>query len=84
MLEKLTKIVAEAVAAAVAREVAKQLPDIAETVAGTVADRVMQKLPDLSDLGDLSGQLQSAANIGEQIVNEVLRRLPKLPPFFGG
>lgn len=80
MLEKLTKIIAEAVAAAVAREVGKQLPDIAAVVAGTVADRVLEQLPDLRDLeGQLQESLQALANVGEQVVNEVMRRLPRFP-----
>ena len=82
MMDKLLKPLADAIAAAVAREVAKKLPDIAEVVAGVVIDRLLERVPDLSALdGQLSGTMQSMANIGEQVVNELLKRLPRIPFF---
>lgn len=79
MFDKVIKTFADAVAAAVAREVAKQLPTIAEKVAGAVADRVLERIP---DFGDLDKQLHSLADLGEQTVEGLVARLRKLPfPF---
>lgn len=79
MFDKIIKTVADAIAAAVAREVAKQLPAIAEAVAGAVTDRMLEKLPDFSDVDK---QLHSLADLGEQTVDSLVARLRKLPfPF---
>lgn len=71
MFSKVVKTFADAIAAAVAREVAKQLPTIAEKIAVAVADRVLEKLPDLGDI-------HSVADFVERIVDELVRRLPKI------
>lgn len=78
MFDKILKAFADAVAAAVAREVAKQLPTIGEKVAAAVADRVIEKLPDFSGVDDL---LNTIPNIGQHVVDEMLKRLPRIPFF---
>lgn len=76
MFDKVIKIFAEAIATAVAREFAKQLPEIAEAIAGAVADRVLEKLPDFSGVDDA---VRSLPGLADRVVDAVLKRLPKIP-----
>lgn len=77
MFDKLIKTFADAIAAAVAKEVATQLPVVAEAVAGAVADRVLQKLPDISGIEDAVRDVVSG-----NVVDALLARLRQLPfPF---
>lgn len=79
MFDKIVKTFADAIAAAVAREVAKQLPAIAEAVAGAVTDRMLEKLPDLDGIEDA---VKAIPSVGEHVVSELLGRLRQLPSPF--
>jgi hypothetical protein len=86
MLDKVIKTIADAIAAAVAREVAKQIPVVAETVAVAVADRILKEfgIAPLSDefRAGLHAAADAATDITEGVIGEARKRFGSLIPAF--